>query len=292
MDGGLPDTSVLRCPYCHAPLQRSDRAYRCEHGHSFDIARQGYVNLLPVTRRHSKDPGDNREMILARRRFLDGGLYAPLAAAVDDVVTMALPGQPEHGPASILDAGAGEGYYLAGLQAHLSNLPGPVRSALYGVDVSRHGMQYATHRSKAITWLVATIVDLPFQDGVLDVVLSIFAPVAAAEFRRVLRAGGRLIVVSPGPAHLYEVRHLLYADVYPQANEPLLADLAPHFAPISDRRVTYEIALPAAPAIGDLLTMTPFGWNIDQARRARVEAMAPLQTTVDVLLRVFESLDP
>ncbi|HEY8746254.1 MAG TPA: methyltransferase domain-containing protein, partial [Chloroflexota bacterium] len=281
---------VLRCPHCHAGLRRQERAYRCADGHSFDVARQGYVNLLPSSRRHSKDPGDNREMILSRRRFLEGGFYATISKAINGAVLAALPKDRGEERQSILDAGAGEGYYLACLEQSLvERLPAPMES-LYGVDVSRHAMQYATHRSKAVTWLVASIVDLPVVSSSLDILLSVFAPLAPGEFQRVLRPGGTLVVVGPGPRHLYSLRQLLYADVLPHQADPLLASLMTYFTPRKETELTYPIDLPSAAMIGDLLTMTPFGWNIDAARRAQAEATAPLRTTVDVHISVFEPL--
>jgi 23S rRNA (guanine745-N1)-methyltransferase len=279
--------SILRCPYCRAALQRQERAYRCPSGHSFDIARQGYVNLLPAAQRRSKDPGDNRDMILARRRFLESGFYAPISDAINGVVAAALSGVTDRPARNVLDAGAGEGYYLARLEAAISSPPAAPRPALYGVDISRHGMQYATHRSKAITWLVASVVDLPLASASLDIVLSVFAPLAPAEFGRVLRADGTLVVVGPGPRHLYALRQQLYAEVTPHEPEQLLPTLAPSFSLLSERRLGYELILTTGEQIGDLLTMTPFGWNIDQARRAAAEATAPLRTTVDVAIRLF-----
>ncbi len=281
---------ILRCPYCREALQRQERAYRCPSGHSFDIARQGYVNLLPAAQRRSKDPGDNRDMILARRRFLESGFYAPISDAINGVVAAALSGAPHRPARNVLDAGAGEGYYLARLGAALTSLPVAPLPALYGVDISRHGMQYATHRSKAITWLVASVVDLPVASASLDVVLSVFAPFAPAEFRRVLRPDGALVVVGPGPHHLYALRQQIYAEVTPHEPEQFLPTLAPSFTPLSERRLGYELTVTTGEQIGDLLTMTPFGWNIDQARRAAVEATAPLRTAVDVAIRLFRPI--
>ena len=279
---------ILRCPHCHTGLRRQGGAYRCANGHSFDIARQGYVNLLPSSRRHSKDPGDNREMILSRQRFLEGGFYAAIANEINGAVLAALPDERRDENYSILDAGAGEGYYLAHLaEAVAARMPATM-AGLYGVDVSRHAMQYATHRSKAVTWLVASIVDLPIVSSALDIVLSVFAPLAPSEFHRVLRPTGVLVVVSPSGGHLYSLRQLLYKDVLAHRPDQMVASLLPYFTLRRESPLTYHIALPDRATIGDLLTMTPFGWNIDAARRSHAEAMAPLPTTVDVLVSVFE----
>lgn len=284
--GAPAEAGILRCPHCHAPLQRFGRTLRCAHGHSFDIARQGYVNLLPSAHRHSKDPGDNREMILARRRFLDGGFFDPIADAVSRAVAAALMNADGEAKRSVLDAGAGEGYYLA----RLHTPPSPPPTALYGVDISRHAVQFATHRSKEVTWLVASIVDLPVASASVDVILSVFAPFAPVEFQRVLRPTGTLIIVAPGPRHLYGLRQQLYPEVLLHDSDQILATLATAFAPLSESPLRYEIGLPTRQHVSDLLTMTPFGWNVDQARREAAEAGAPLRTAVEVVIRHLRPL--
>ena len=287
LETGAPDhAGILRCPHCHGSLQRLGRTLRCVHGHSFDIARRGYVNLLPSAHRHSKDPGDNREMILARRRFLDGGFFDPIADAVTGAVAAALVNADGEAKRSVLDAGAGEGYYLARLRPSLSS----PTTALYGVDISRHAVQFATHRSKEATWLVASIVDLPVTSASVDVILSVFSPLAPVEFQRVLRPTGTLIIVAPGPRHLYSLRQHLYPEVFLHESEQFLATLATAFAPVSESLLRYEIELPTRQHVSDLLTMTPFGWNVDQARREAAEAGAPLRTAVEVIIRHLRPL--
>lgn len=279
--------AILRCPHCHGPLRRLGRAYRCPAGHSFDIARQGYANLLPVSRRHSRAPGDNREMILARRRFLERGFYDPVATALNRLAAESLPAEGGDGPLAALDAGAGEGFYLQRLQEALEAARPGREVWCYGVDVSRPAVQYATHRSKRALWLVASAVDLPFQDAAVDLLLSVFAPLAADEFGRLLRPGGRLLVAGPGPRHLAALRALLYREVRPLRTGRAEAALAAGFLPLAERRVAYTIELSSPQDIADLLTMTPYGWNIDKATRGRLAALPRLATPVDVLLRVF-----
>ena len=278
---------ILRCPHCQAALHRLAHAYRCANGHSFDVARQGYVNLLTPSRRHSKDPGDNREMVLARRRVMESGLYAPIAAGVADAVLAGLPAGLGPDAVSVLDAGAGEGYYLAHLMDTLAEQAPGVSAQCYGLDVSRHGMQYATHRTKTATWVVASVVDLPVVSASLDVLLSVFAPLAPAELQRVLRPGGALIVAAPGAEHLGALREILYPAVRPHRPDAFLHAIAARFALVAEVAVRYEVELATPGLVGDLLTMTPFGWNIDRERRLRAEQAAPLWTAMDVVIRTF-----
>jgi 23S rRNA (guanine745-N1)-methyltransferase len=261
--------------------------YRCANGHCFDVARQGYVNLLSPSRRHSRAPGDNREMVLARRRVLDSGRYLPVAGQVNAAVLAALPNSTRLESATILDAGAGEGYYLAQLVAALSGSATAGQPHYYGVDVSRFGMQYATHRTKSVTWLVASVVDLPLAGASLDVVVSIFAPLAPEEFRRVLQPDGALIVATPGPDHLRALREMLYPTLRPHRPEASLREIAPFFVLATEQAVQYEAELATPALVGDMLTMTPFGWNIDSERRRRAEAAAPLRTAMDVVIRTY-----
>ena len=170
------------CPVCGAALAPQGAAWRCVQGHCFDVARQGYVNLLTVTQKHSRHPGDTREMVAARRAFLDAGWYAPIAGALADLVRRFCPET-----ASVLDAGCGEGYYLS----QLGWVP-----ERWGIDISRDAVRYAAVRDRSAHWLTATAAHLPFADGGFDCVLSMFALTAGAEFFRVLRPGGIFLIVN------------------------------------------------------------------------------------------------
>ena len=170
------------CPVCGAALEPQGAAWRCVQGHCFDVARQGYVNLLTVTQKHSRHPGDTREMVAARRAFLDAGWYAPIAKTLADLVRRFCP-EAE----AVLDAGCGEGYYLS----QLGWVP-----ERWGIDISRDAVRYAAARDRSAHWLTATAAHLPFADGGFDCVLSMFALTAGAEFFRVLRPGGIFLIVN------------------------------------------------------------------------------------------------
>ena len=164
--------SLFLCPICGAPLTREAGAYRCVGGHSYDIAREGYVHLLPANRKHSRQPGDDREMAAARTRFLSAGWYSHL---LDALCAQAL---RYAGPAPVfLDAGCGEGYYTAGVAEALAGSGRQVRAC--GVDLSKFALRKAARRSPGTEFAMASVYHLPVADGAADLLLDCFAPLAA-----------------------------------------------------------------------------------------------------------------
>jgi len=178
----------LLCPVCAQTLQKDEGCWRCENRHSFDVARQGYVNLLTVDRKHAKHPGDTKEQVAARKAFLDAGYYAPIAETVCRLTT---PLQPR----SVLDAGCGEGYYLTQLQARLPD------TEFAGLDISKDAVRFAAVRNKQALWLAATAAAIPFPDSSFDGVLSMFALTVEQEFARILTPHGWYLQVIAGPEH-------------------------------------------------------------------------------------------
>ena len=181
---------ALACPLDGLPLHCNGSAWTCASGHSFDIASQGYTNLLPVQNKRSRDPGDSKEMIAARRRFLTAGFYHPIAAAVSRAVLADLPAGIT---SSCLDAGCGEGYYLRQLAAAV---PDEQTLALLGLDISKWAVLAAAKQDKRPSWVVGSNAKLPVLPGTLDRVLCMFGFPVYAEFARVLKPGGLLVQLS------------------------------------------------------------------------------------------------
>ena len=261
---------MFRCPVCKGALVEGERAWRCEDGHSYDVAREGYVNLLITHQRRQREPGDSAEMLRHRRRFLDAGHYAPLKDAITALVPVG---------ASVLDVGCGEGYYTR-------DLPNP----LWGVDIAKAAVRMAAKRGAADgRYAVASAYDLPVLDGAADVVLSVFAPLHSPEFERVLRPGsGRVITVVPGPRHLDGLKARFFdepevhSDEGPFEREGATTSLRRAAEPVA---VTYDLVLDDADAIADLVHMTPYAWYVSQDRRAEVVSGSSLSTSVD--FRIF-----
>ncbi|MGH3905207.1 MAG: putative RNA methyltransferase, partial [Pseudonocardiaceae bacterium] len=186
--------AVFGCPVCDEPLARDDRTFRCVNGHVFDVAREGYVNLLLPQHRHSKDPGYSKEMIAGRRDFFDAGHYQILADGVAEAIGSYLPGHAER---VVVDAGCGEGYYLRRLRARLSEQGQNESTVLCGMDISKHAIRVAVKRDPRGLYAVAGTYRMPVLPDRVDVLLTHFSPVSAADFRRVVRPGGVVLVGGP-----------------------------------------------------------------------------------------------
>lgn len=273
--------SLFCCPLCAAPLSRGERAYACPGGHSFDRAREGYVHLLPVSQKHSRSPGDDREMARARSRFLDGGWYAPLRRAL---CALAL----EHTGAApaVLDAGCGEGYYTAGIHAALEQAGRSPRTA--GVDLSKFALRRAARRAPGAEFAVASVYRLPVADAAADLLVDCFSPLALEEFRRVLRPGGVFLYVVPAPEHLWELKRVLYDTPYLNPDEAVpyggfeYLDIVP---------VEGKMAL-SGPEAMDLFRMTPYCWKTPRAGVERLEALEALEVGMAFRIHVFRRGGP
>lgn len=270
---------ALACPLDGSPLQADAIAWRCAAAHSFDLASQGYVHLLPVQNKRSRDPGDSKEMVAARRRFLDAGFYAPIAAAVSRATLADL---PRGAVAACLDAGCGEGYYLRQLAA----APGEVETlALLGLDISKWAVLAAAKCDKRAGWVVGSNANLPVLPGTLDRVLCMFGFPVYAEFARVLKPGGQLLQVDAGADHLRELREIIYPTLKPERTSE--THVPPGFAALPAETVRFSLHLPGDQPIADLLTMTPHLYRANAEGRARAAALTSLTLTVDARLTRF-----
>jgi 23S rRNA (guanine745-N1)-methyltransferase len=272
---------ALRCPLDHQPLLQHGASLQCPEGHNFDIARQGYVNLLSAQDKRSKDPGDSKAMIAARREFLGAGYYQHLANAVCQTLEPLLTDD-----ATLVDAGCGEGYYLQQLEQHLGAQSRPV-PALIGFDISKWAVQSAA-RAQAVTWLVASNRHIPLADRSADVVLSLFGFPRYDSFRRILKPGGRLLVVEAGPQHLIELRQVIYATVKVPASPDQGAAEQAGLRATTRQSLKFTTPTLGSAAIGQLLTMTPHLYRASSDGKVRAAALEQLQLTVDVVVKVLQ----
>ena len=274
--------SLLRCPLCGEPLEQAGQVCRCPAGHSFDIAKEGYVHLLLPNQKHSALPGDDREMVLARRNFLSKGYYSLLLNTICNRI-LALPREAP----SILDAGCGEGWYTAGVYAALR--AAGKRPRMVGTDISKFALRTAGRRAREVEFAVASSYRLPLADGVVDVLLNCFSPLALEEFRRVLRPGGMFLYVVPGPRHLWEMKEILYDQPYPNEEKetPYGGFAYREILPVDGR-----IVLESQEDIRSLFRMTPYFWKTPKDGAERLAALERLDVEISFRIHVFEKDAP
>jgi 23S rRNA (guanine745-N1)-methyltransferase len=255
----------FRCPHCGEPLVDVDRRLTCASGHSFDRAREGYVNLLPAGRLAGGPSGDDDTMLRARRAVFDAGCYDPIIDAVAAEVRRA-------GAATVLDAGCGEGTYLA--RACAAGADG------WGIDISKVAVRLAARRYPHHRFAVASSYRLPFADESFDALVDVFSPRPFTELLRVLRPGGVAVVVTPGADHLAQLKALVYDSPRPHVDD----EPGPDPQRVEHVRCTVDLADQALRR--QLLEMTPYWWSTPTDRRERVEAQLT-DVDVDVVLSVY-----
>lgn len=261
------------CPVCGQPLAMGKAVWRCSAGHSFDVARQGYVNLLTVDHKHSRHPGDTKQMVAARRAFLSAGHYAPIAQTLCRLLAR------WSGVKTVLDAGCGEGYYLAQVR---SAFP---QAQCWGVDVSKDAVRFAAAGCKDIGWLTATAAALPFADGVFDTVLSMFALTVEEEFARVLQPGGIFVQVLAGEEHLMGLKQIIYPTIVRKDKE-----LHPNYTALcllESQTLEFDFSLTSGQQVRDLLAMTPHYWRVSRQGALRLAATESLRDRAQVVFNVY-----
>ena len=259
----------LICPICQLPLASEGRTLRCGRNHSFDVARQGYVNLLPVQQKRSLHPGDTREQVLSRREFLESGAYGPIVEAVKKAAA------GHAGP--ILDVGCGEGWYAVQVADHLN-------AELTGLDISKEAVRCAAAQYKGHRWICGTAAHLPIADESVGVLMSLFALTMPLEFRRVLKADGIFIQVLAAQDHLMGLKSIIYPEILLKEKDsvPVLAG----FELGSSTPVRFEFTAEGA-QIGNLLSMTPHFWRISAEGAKRLKATEKLTDTASCVVNVY-----
>lgn len=298
--------SLFVCPLCQSPLQPAQDTWRCDGSlnpkqtqHSFDVARQGYVNLLPVQQKKSKAPGDSQASIEARKRFLQAGHYDKLQALIGQKMQQLLTkdkpvAEQNKKPVTWLDIGCGEGYYTQSM----AQMGSEVLDTLIAADISKPAVVELAKMSKAAgqLWyqqeaaataanketsqttavypLVTSAAHLPLRACSVTGMSSIFSPILPKAFAQVLTDEGYLIIAKPDVGHLASMRDALFDSVREHDSDKFLLELAPYFTLLSSHHVSAELSLSVA-ALADLMTMTPYAY------RARSEKRQALLATVE-----------
>ena len=290
--------TLLRCPLCGGLFTRYNKSLRCDSGHSFDVAKAGYVNLLPPGKEKNARTGDERDMVKAREEFLSAGHYAAISDALADAAAQYAPRESY----TVCDMGCGEGYHTCRFAARLAERTGAPVTAV-GFDASKYAAERACKRAvreglmpkdgigaafdgnASAYFMPGNIFRLPLADHSVNLALSMFAPVAGDEAKRVLTEDGLLIVVSSGKEHLLEMRQRIYDDVRLSDELPAVPDGFREIARVNGK---YQTAIQSTEALMSLFTMTPFYYKTTEAGRERlVSADLPFSVTVDVNYSIF-----
>lgn len=264
---------VLLCTVrnCRAPLTREERRLVCAHGHSFDVARSGYVNLLQPQERRSKNPGDTADAVAARRRFLERGFAEPLVQAIVEAL-------PLREGDTLVDAGCGEGHHTDAFRRAYG-------AEVCGVDISVPAIELAARKYPECEWIVANADRfLPFADESLTAVASITARLNVEEFRRVLPGGGALLLVIPGAADLLELREAVLGEgVERDRVERTVEMFAPRFTLEKHEPLRHTASLDRE-AILDVMSSSYRGLRTRE--RERLQAIEAMEVTLarDLLL--------
>jgi 23S rRNA (guanine745-N1)-methyltransferase len=263
--------SVLACPIDLLALTRAEASWHCPQRHAYDIARDGYVNLLPPGKPSRQKSGDDLESIHARRRFLDAGSYSALARRLTTLC------RELSDATATVDVGCGEGYYTAALSG----------SEVIGLDLSRVGIRLAARRYKDATFAVANALRLAIVSESVGTLVSVFAPVVPDEFARVAAPGGHVVLAVPAANHLAGLRARLYEHPQPHDESVPLAD-DDRFALLHMEHVAGELDIATTDVLRDLITMTPYRFAVPpEAIERALQAPTPFTTPIEFVVAVL-----
>ena len=270
--------SSFICPVCRTGLLKTEKTYMCENGHSFDIAKKGYVNLLMS--QAGGQHGDDKTMIAARADFLSRGFYDSLSERICELVC-----ENADAGARILDAGCGECKYTADIHEYLV-IRGKT-SEVIGVDISKEALGYAKRRTNKLSLAVASCADMPIADESVDVLINIFAPFSAKEFCRVLKKDGVVLRAYPLAKHLWELKSLIYDVPYENPETDMAEEFfgAPEF-----HEVRYEMNFETNEDIMSLFKMTPYFYRTSENDRKKLEAIESLTCRAEFGIAVYKKI--
>ena len=253
---------LLRCPICGKTLHQHENTASCENHHSFDYARQGYLNLLI---RQSRAHGDNQDMVQARTRFLNTGAYAFLREELQKITR-------HERPAVLADLGCGEGYYTSCLDA----------GEKYGFDMSKEAVRHAAGTDKSTQYVIASMFHLPLPDASCNMAITCFAPFAGNETERILKENGLFVFVSPGPDHLIELKRILYETPY----QNVIKDLNTSLVKEQEYQISRSFHVDQK-ALHDLFEMTPYAHHTREKDQEKMAAVNELDLTAQFVIRTY-----
>lgn len=261
------------CPVCSQELTNENKSLRCPDGHCFDIAKEGYVNLISGTHKKGSLMGDNKDMALSRRKFLEKGYFDSLVNELISIIKERNLPCPE-----ILDICCGEGYYSDCILK-------AVECNVKGFDISKEMVRLAAKRKNKTEYFVANLSRIPLKDKSTDIAFHLFAPFHEKEFSRITSDDGIIITAVAGENHLFELKEILYEKPYkndeapPETKELILKE---------KRKVTEKIHLSSKEDIDALFKMTPYYYRTSDRDKAKLDRFDELDITVDFAIFIYE----
>ncbi len=260
---------MLICPVCMNQLTRSDRSFICSACHSFDMAKEGYVNLLTGKHKSGSLIGDNKDMAKSRRSFLEKGYYDFLAVRIAELL---------NGRENALDICCGEGYY--------TNLISKISGTnVTGFDISKEMIKLASKKYRDNFFFVANIARIPIADESTDAAFQICAPCNEKEFARILGNEGIFISVVPGKRHLWELKELIYDTPYENNDDFSVYN---KLKLISNETISEKALLSSKEDIMNLFTMTPYYYRTSEKDIEKLRSASSLEINFEFDIRVFK----
>lgn len=275
---------LLLCPVCKESLIKdiSNKTYKCKNNHTYDIAKEGYVNLLISNQKRSKNPGDSKEMVLARIDFLSKGYYKQLSDKINEKIVQYLTKHSKD-KFNIVDLGCGEGYYMINLKNYMDGKN--IKANYYGIDVSKDAVKYAGKTNKDCVWAVGNNFNILASDKSVDCILSVFSPIDIDECNRVLKDDGIFVRVLPRTNHLIQLRNIIYSEVHLNKKVYKASDEDNEY--VEESNVTFDIELNKEEILS-LLKMTPHYWKSTPENKEKLDSYESLVITIDMRIGVFQ----
>ncbi len=267
---------MLICPVCSLPLCLDGKTARCEKGHSFDVSKEGYLNLLMDS--SARGHGDDKNMLLARRAFLEKGYYEPLRSKLEETAMKLFPTN-----GTFLDAGCGEGYYTEGVLRRLYESGKNPHG--FAFDISKDAVRLCAKRLRDKgNFFVASTFHIPVAEESADLLFSLFAPYSENEFLRILKPGGYLVRAVPLEDHLFSLKEKVYENPTKNLSAAVIGE---GFHLSEEVRVKKEIHLSSGEDIFNLFGMTPYAHKTSPRDIKKLSQLQSLDTEMDIGILIY-----